>query len=173
MFGNFLYIIVVLLIFLTYQPVEGDLLDGIDFILFFSGMLGLFALVCATQFGRILKQVPLIPYARLDLKFSTVLTRMSIMAVVLMAVNIYGLNLPDLFARIPGVQAFPTVQGLLCIAIFLFYLAIVWYFAYDVHVVLHHGNISRAGYVYSNIAFNIPVFRTTKASNLEVMKVFG
>lgn len=120
-------------------------------------MLALFASATAIQFRRIGKQAGKVSSGPLDLKLTNVTTRLSIMAVAMMAVNIYGLNLPLVFALIPALELFPTLQGLLCIAIYLLYLAIVWYYAYDVHAVLHPGSVSRWSYIYSNMAFNIPI----------------
>jgi Zn-dependent protease with chaperone function len=157
MFGNFIYIIVVLLIFLTYQPADDTVPDILETGLYFVILLGFFTTGSAIQFKRIGKQVAKVPYGRIDLKLSNATTRQSIMAVAMMAVYIYALNLPLVFAKIPGLDVFPTLQGLLCIALFLLHLAIVWYFAYDVHAMLHPGRVSRWSYVYSNMAFNIPV----------------
>ncbi len=67
----------------------------------------------------------------LDHRFQALLTQQSIMAVLLFAVNVFGLNLPTFIADLPLLSRFPTLQTLLFLLLFVGYLVIVWFFAHQ------------------------------------------
>ncbi|MCJ7542313.1 MAG: M48 family metallopeptidase, partial [Desulfobacterales bacterium] len=79
------------------------------------------------------------------------------MAIVLFAVDIYGLNIPSFLAGMAPFKTIPTLLALLFLLIFIIYLAIVWAFAYGPYQYLYMADISRSTYVFSNISFSIPV----------------
>lgn len=157
MFGNFLYFIVVLLIFSTYQPTEETNFSGSDTLLFFLCGAALFAAVTWLQFRR-LAQVS----GRADRswslhRFDSLVTRHSILAVALFAVDIYALNLPayvpDLF---PAIET-PTLEALVFLALFIAHLIVIWVCAHPLYRELYDAEISRRAYVYSNLSYALPV----------------
>jgi len=79
------------------------------------------------------------------------------MAIVLFAIDIYGLSLTSFFKNIPLFTVIPTLQALVFIGLFVFYLAIIWACAYGPYKRLYITDLSRRSYVLSNISFSIPV----------------
>ncbi|UCF90096.1 MAG: M48 family metalloprotease [Desulfobacterales bacterium] len=79
------------------------------------------------------------------------------MAVVLFAIDIYGLNLPSFFVNVTVFAIFPTLLALLFLGLFVIYLAIVWTAAHGPYRKLYRADISRSSYVFSNISFSLPV----------------
>lgn len=157
MFGNFLYFIVALLITTTYQPGEDTNFRPMDSALLFFGLIVVFVGITRTVFQRIQRRLATDSFARLDHQFNSALTRQSVLAVVVFAVDIYGLNLSAFLTPMALFRVFPTLQALLFIGLFVGYLAVVWAFAYDVQRELYRTDISRKAYVRSNIAFSVPV----------------
>ncbi|MGD9412654.1 MAG: M48 family metalloprotease [Desulfobacterales bacterium] len=157
MFGNFLYFIVVLLIYLTYQPSEETNFSGFETIIFFVGLVLFFFYLTAFLFRRIEKRVAIGDFSRLDALFHSILLRQSIMAVVVFAIDIYILNLPSFFIDIPLFNMIPTIEALLFLGLFVFYLALVWTCAYGPYRRLYRSDISKRSYVFSNITFSIPI----------------
>jgi len=157
MFGNFIYFILVLLIYLTYQPSEETYFSAYESFTLFIGLVLIFSLFTRFQFQRIEKRISKGKFLRIDHQFSTTLLHQSIMAIVLFAVDIYGLNLPSLLSGIALFNTIPTLLALLFLLVFIFYLAIVWAFAYGPYRRLYQADISRSTYVFSNISFSIPV----------------
>jgi len=157
MFGNFIYFILVLLIYLTYQPSEETYFSAYESFTLFIGLVLIFSLFTRFQFQRIGKRISKGKFLRIDHQFSTTLLHQSIMAIVLFAVDIYGLNLPSLLSGIALFNTIPTLLALLFLLVFIFYLAIVWAFAYGPYRRLYQADISRSTYVFSNISFSIPV----------------
>lgn len=157
MFGNFIYFIVVLLIYSTYQPSEDTNFSGIETLFLFITLILFFAWITRIQFRRLEKRLSKESFHQLGHKFSATLTRQSIMAIVLFSVDIYGLNLTSFLINIPYLSIIPTFQALLFLGLFVFYLAIVWACAYGPYRMFNTTDLSRRAYILGNISFSIPV----------------
>ena len=157
MFGNFIYFIVVLLIYSTYQPSEETNFSGIETLFLFITLILFFAWITRIQFRRLEKRLSKESFHQLGHKFSATLTRQSIIAIVLFSVDIYGLNLTSFLINIPYLSIIPTFQALLFLGLFVFYLAIVWACAYGPYRMLNTTDLSRRAYILGNISFSIPV----------------
>jgi Zn-dependent protease with chaperone function len=157
MFGNFLYFIIVLLIYLTYQPSEETNFRGIEALALFIGLIVFFFYFTSFLFRRLEKRIAISDFSRLDHQFHSILMRQSIMAILIFAIDIYGLNLSSFFVDFPIFNAFPTLEALLFLSLFVFYLAIVWACAHGAYKKLYRSDISKTSYVLSNITFSIPV----------------
>jgi Zn-dependent protease with chaperone function len=83
--------------------------------------------------------------------------RQSIMAILIFAIDIYGLNLSSFLIGIPLFNTIPTLEALLFLGLFVFYLALIWACAYGPYKRLYRSDISKRSYVLSNITFSIPV----------------
>ena len=157
MFGNFIYFILVLLIYLTYQPSDETYFTAFESVTLFFCLVLVFALFTRFQFQRIEKRISQGKYVHIDHQFSATLLHQSIAAIGLFAVDVYGLNLPSYLAGSAPFKTIPTLLALLFLLLFIFYLAIVWAFAYGPYKILYRADISRSSYVFSNISFSIPV----------------
>jgi len=157
MFANFIYFIIVLLIYITYQPAEKTNFGPIETTFFFLFFIFLFASLTFLQFHKLEKQISKKSFSTLVYKFDTIMTRLSIMAILLFGIDIYGLNLPSFFINISVFSAFPTFMALFFLGIFIFYLSIIWAFAHKPYRMLYKTGDSWQSYVWSNISFSIPV----------------
>jgi len=109
------------------------------------------------QFNRIEKRLSRGRDTQLSHKFSSTLTRQSIMAIVLFSIDIYGLNLTSFLTDIHFLSIIPTFQALLFLGLFIFYLAIVWACAHGSYKTISGSDLSRKSYILSQISFSIPV----------------
>ena len=157
MFTNFIYFIIVLLIYTTYQPPEEPNFSPFETSLLFLGLIIVFAYFTRMLFHRLEKRIPKDNILGVDHKINAIITRQSVMAIVLFAINIYGLSLTSFFKNIPLFTVIPTLQALVFIGLFVFYLAIIWACAYGPYKRLYITDLSRRSYVLSNISFSIPV----------------
>ena len=157
MFGNFLYFIVVLLIYLTYQPSEETYFSGSESLTLFIGLIAVFFYFTLFLFRRIEKRIAFGDFARLDNQFHAILTRQSILAILIFAIDIYGLNLSSFLVDVWLFNKVPTLEALLFLGLFVFYLALVWACAHGPYKKLYRSDISLRSYVLSNITFSIPV----------------
>jgi Zn-dependent protease with chaperone function len=157
MYGNFIYFILVLLIYLTYQPPEDPTFNVAESMLLFGGLALAFAGFTRLLFRRIDRRIGQLGFARLDQIFQAAQLRSSVLAVVVFALDIYALNLPALVGEIPLLAGWPTLQALGFLALFMGYLSLVWSCAYDVYRQLYHPQFTRWDYVASNISFSAPI----------------
>lgn len=157
MFGNFLYFIVALLIYATYQPTARPQLPLFEALGFFGVLCALFAVLTRMAFkkleGRLHKAGP----GATERDFESLITRQSIIAIGVFAINIYGLELGGYLHRVALVAMLPTLGALVFLALFIGYLCIIWASAYNLHERLYRTGISRRNYVVSNISFSVPV----------------
>ena len=157
MFHNFIYFIVVLLIYTTYQPTKDTSFTPPESMLLAFCLLIAFAVVTWVQFRRLEHRISEAPLPQLDHRFNSIITRQAVLAILVFAINIYGLNLTSLFSDIAIFKKIPTLQALIFLGLFVGYLSLVWYFAHDFHRRLYQIEISKWSYVSSNILFAIPV----------------
>jgi Zn-dependent protease with chaperone function len=157
MFGNFLYFIIVLLIYLTYRPLIETNFSGLKTITLFIGLIVFFFYFTAFLFRRLEKRIARGDFSQLDSIFNSILMRQSIMAILIFTIDIYVLNLPTSLIGIPLFATIPTFETLLFLGLFVFYLALVWACAYGTYKKIYHSDISKRSYVLSNITFSIPV----------------
>ncbi|MGA6926360.1 MAG: M48 family metalloprotease [Desulfosarcina sp.] len=157
MFGNFIYFIVALLIFSTYQPSEETNFTLLETLFFFFLLTGVFTFYSKRQFTRIARMAATGSHEVMDQQFSSALTRQSILAIALFAVDIYGLNLSSFLTGRWLFESIPTLEALIFMALFIGYLAIVWSNAHGAYRRIYAADLSRRDYVTSNIAFSVPV----------------
>jgi Zn-dependent protease with chaperone function len=157
MFSNFIYFIIVLLIYATYQPAMETNFTPIDTALLFAALHVLFITYNRSLFQRLQHRVTRESFTRLDNRFNNLLTRQSILSIALFAIDVYGLSLPSFFISWPLFSRMPTLLALVFLALFVSYLAVVWGFAFDAHRRLYGSDISRSAYVWSQISFSVPV----------------
>jgi Zn-dependent protease with chaperone function len=157
MYGNFIYFILVLLIYLTYQPPEDPTLSGLESLLLFGGLALAFAWFTRNLFRRIELRVGQTGFADLDARFHALQLRSSILAVAVFALDIYALNLPAYVRELPLLSRWPTLQALVFLLLFMGYLGLVWGCAYDAYRRLYHPQFTRWDYIGSNISFSAPI----------------
>ncbi len=157
MFANFIYFIIVLLIYTSHFPPEEPNIDPVETVIAFIGLVLIFTLVTWLQFQRLEKQTKNEHFINFDHKFDAIVTRQSIFAVLLFAVNIYGQNLTLFFNNIPFFSIFPSFQALVFIGLFIGYLSIIWCCSYRTLRLLNRSVQSLPAYLLSNISFSIPV----------------
>ena len=157
MFSNFIYFIVVLLIYSTHQPPEKAAFAFPETVFLFIGLCGIFIFLTRFQFQKLEKQISTESFATLDNRFNTLVTRQSIMAIVLFSIDIYGLNLPSFTSNFPVFAVIPTLQAVFFIGLFVLYMSVVWAGAHGSYRKLYLNTITRRSYILSNISFSIPI----------------
>ena len=157
MFSNFIYFIIVLLIYITYQTPEKANFALLETLVLFFSLIIAFIFFTRLQFRSLEKQISKQSPYRFDYKFNSTLSRLSITAIVLFTLNIYGLSLPSFLINISVFTTIPTLQALLFIGLFVFYIAIVRGFAYRAYQKLNMDGMSMRAYIFSTILFSIPV----------------
>ncbi len=118
MFSNFIYFIIALLIYTTYQPSAEPNLGALETLLLFISLIVLFSYFTWNQFQAIRKRISRETFSSLDHRFNVVLTRQSVLAIALFAIDVYGLSLSSFFTDITIFSIIPTFQALIFITLF-------------------------------------------------------
>ncbi|MBU0545445.1 MAG: M48 family metalloprotease [Proteobacteria bacterium] len=159
MFTNFIYFIIVILIYSTYQY-SGSANDASfsEVLYIFFSLSAIFIYFIFSRFRRLEKSISYQNQFLYYHKFDSFLNTSSILAILLFAINIYGLNLPSYTGNMPLFKSVPTVEALLFLCLFLLYLSIIWGSAFGAYKKLYYADdLSRRSYIASNISFSIPV----------------
>ncbi|NVM20517.1 MAG: M48 family metalloprotease [Desulfobacterales bacterium] len=157
MYGNFIYFILILLIYTTHYPPDQPYFGPFETWVIFLLLLAIFAVATRASFRALSRKIDLKASTGLHGQFDRLFTRQAIMAVVLFSLNLYALNLKLFVMDIPPFSASPTLMALLFIGLFMGCLAIIWAAAYEPYRRLFQAKVSRRAYVLSNISFNFPI----------------
>lgn len=157
MYGNFVYFILVLLIYTTYYPPENPQLGHFEALTIFLLCVGILAITTRTASITLSKKIALRGSFGLHGEFDRMFKRQAVLAVIIFSINIYVLNLKSFLITIPPFSGSPTLTALLFIGLFIGYLAIIWAGIYEPYKTLFRTQLSRRSYVLSNISFNLPV----------------
>ncbi len=157
MFANFFYFIIALLVYSTYQPSDTTNFSAFQSLFLFLFLLAIYTAYTWRQFQRLNRMMESHGYAEGDSRFTSLLTRQSILALLLFAADIYGLNLSSFVSDFRLFILFPTLQAILFILLFIAYLSILWACAHRSYQMLYHSGIGRRAYISSNISFSMPV----------------
>ncbi|WP_321492317.1 M48 family metalloprotease [uncultured Desulfobacter sp.] len=156
MFSNFIYFLVALVIYTTSELFDKP--SGLD-----PGAIGfclvstaVFALVCRIYFNRLSRLGKSLSPQDLDQRVNTAVSRLSIAALVLFAVNIYGFRVNQLLSDVPVFQWVPTLGAILFLGLFLFYLIVIWNFVYRIQKPYFGGSLTKKSFILSNVAFCLP-----------------
>jgi Zn-dependent protease with chaperone function len=157
MFANFFYFIIALLIYSTYQPSDTTNFTTFQSLFLFLFLLAVYTAYTWRQFQRLNRNMAAPGDAESDSRFTSLLTRQSILAILIFAADIYGLNLSSFVSKFHVFVLFPTLQAILFILLFIGYLSILWACAHRSYQRLYHTGIGRRAYVTSHISFSMPV----------------
>lgn len=157
MFANFLYFIIALLVLTLYEPAEVLPFSGSTALFLFLLLVLGFGIYARNRFRKLQSRVAQQSQVWLDQRFSFLQTHLAILAEVLLGITVWILHLPAFVLKITWINHIPTLNDLIFLLGFIGFLAIVWYHAYPCHRDIYGATISRREFVFSNIAFCIPL----------------
>lgn len=156
MFSNFLYFLMALVIYTS-----SELFDAVtpydNSLVFYSILTScFFVAVCHMAFKQLGKNASKNAYIPIDSLINRYISRLSILALIIFAVNIYGFKINLMFSGIKIFDLFPTLGAIFFLGLFLFYLIVIWNAAYWVQKRNFAGEISKKNYILSNVSFSLP-----------------
>ncbi|MGB5158715.1 M48 family metallopeptidase [Desulfobacterium sp. N47] len=159
MFTNFIYFIFFVLIYSTNTySAATDSSFSLQTALLFFGFAIIFSCASYLKFKTLEKSILHQTNRYIENKFESLSKQFSILAILLFAVNIYGLALPSYTQKINLFKSFPALEALVFLCLFVFYLTVVRASAYGTYKKLNSADdMSRSSYILSNISFGIPV----------------
>ena len=158
MYTNFIYFIVVLLIFSTLQPSPTPHLS-----LFFTSassltLLFLFGLINRLVFKRLAAIMSGVKVStHLAVLYHRILTRQSLLALVFFCAQVYLLDIKYYLSTVALFRFSFTLQGLAGLVIFLLHLATVWFYSYECRCRFSSAPCSRVSIITANLKFNLAI----------------
>jgi Zn-dependent protease with chaperone function len=157
MYANFIYVILAILIYSTYQPADTPYFSLSEALALAAALVVAFVLWNRLSFRQVARLAAARGQQAADHRFSGVLTRQSIAALVVFALVVHGLALPLPVLDLPLVATLPTLAAVLFLGFFLALLALVWQAAFPAHRRLYDPTAQARDYVLSNLRLAIPI----------------
>ncbi len=156
MFSNFLYFLIALVIYASSELF--DKAKSVDPNSLYYGLISVaaFALLCRTWFQRLAQKGDQGSSMGLDHSINGAISKLSIMALMLFAADIYLFRLHLFFVDFWLFVRIPTLVAVLFLGLFLFYLVIIWNAAYEVQKRYFPGDLTKKSFIFSNISFSLP-----------------
>ncbi len=148
-YNNIIYLLVVILLFSASTVPETPQLPPLWSLALFAAKLFAFREVCRALFRPFRATSP--P------RYFAAEQRLSILAIVMVAVDIYLLDCQYYIARLPFVGLLPSLVDGVGMAVFFFYLAVMWAEAVDAYGVVFGRRYSRGRFVLNSLKANVPV----------------
>ena len=158
MFSNFIYFLIALILYTTCQTPAATDTFSVNSLGFFFLIFVVFTGLCLLTFKRIGKRILISTVAQLDFQIDRALSRLSVLAIFVFAADLYILKLENLFSGIKFFRLFPTFEAVLFLALFIFYLVIIWICAWEVQYKAFSTSMTMKSFVLSNISFSLPAF---------------
>lgn len=115
-----------------------------------------FFLISRLSFRRILNTAKKSVTFQEDRAVSSAISRLSVLALLVFAVNIYVFRLNTAFSHVRLFQKIPTLEALLFLGLFVSYLIMVWHAAYPVQKNWFSRPVSCKQYIFSQLSFALP-----------------
>jgi Zn-dependent protease with chaperone function len=160
MFNNIIYIIIVVVVFQLY-PGEGLFRLPITAIVVLPLLWLGFTIYCNYRFSRLLgfyrDSLASAGQGWASLAYQSLVTKLSILSIVIFALSVYLLNLKYWLLKIPGFTTFSVLPGAVAILVFFTFLATIWYYGYPAYRAFFNYSLKRRAYIGSNIKLNLPI----------------
>jgi Zn-dependent protease with chaperone function len=159
MYRYFIYFIVVLVIYSTYEPASLETVPWLWSLLGQGATFLVFALVCRGLFRRLEFKVihQAAPASKLQKEHQALSSRLMIGAIILFAVHTYLFNLKFYLLQLALLKKFPSLSALLALAVFLLYLVAVWLAAFPSMRRLTAVSISRGRFLSNRIRLSLSI----------------
>lgn len=157
MYNQFIIFIVALFLCATYQtrPEPGITLP--EAMTGLSMLLVLFLLTNRLAFRIVEKRIHSKSLPACDRAFENAVMRQTIAALIAFSISLYLLRIPDFLMRISLFTTIPTLTTVVCLCIFLVFLALMYNAAHPVYTRIYHQAMKKGSYIRSHLAFCIPV----------------
>ena len=134
MYSQLIYFIVALTLFSIQQPGHKASFPPLPTFLAAMGIVLLYTSLCRASFRRLLFAAwQDAPQSALSYRYHRMQSRLSIVALGVLALLVYFLNIKFYLQLIPGFQKFLTLSEASGLAIYLLLLGIMWFFSYPVY----------------------------------------
>lgn len=158
MYNQLIYFIIALLLFaMQHSGDEPFFPHAANLILAGSFFLS-FVLICHLTFRRLRLSIAAgSPHSAVITRYLAAQSRLSILALANLAVQVYVFNIKYYLRNLPGFDHSLTLAGSMGLALFLLHLGIIWAYSYPIYRHIHHSKIKPSGFLWENLAFSTAI----------------
>ena len=170
MYNQLIYFIIALVLFAIQEPGAEPFLPLWETILLGAGFFLFYVVICRAAFRRLQHAlVEDLPRSLLISRYLAAQRRLSILALLNLAADVYGLNIKYYLQRLPGFEQSLTLPGMAGLSLLLLYLAVMWFWSYPIYRHVYHSNLKPWAFLKGNLAFSsgmlIPWFLLSMVSD--------
>ena len=155
MYNQLILFIVALLLFAIQEPGVEPFLPAGETILLGAGFFLLYALICRTALRRLQRSLgEELPRSSLMSRYLAVQQRLSILALLNLAVDVYVLNIKYYLDALPGFQQSLTLPGMAGLLLLLIHLSVMWFYSYPIYRQIHHSSLEPGAFLKGNLSFS-------------------
>ena len=158
MYNQLIFFLIALLLFAMQHSGDKPFLPPLEN-LFLGGSCFLsFVLICHLTFRRLkLALAADFPRPSLMSRYLAAQTRLSILALATLAVEVYALNIKYYLRNLPGFEHSLTLEGMTGLGLFLLHLGVIWAYSYPIYQRIHHSKIRLRAFLWENLAFSTAI----------------
>jgi Zn-dependent protease with chaperone function len=176
MYNQIIYFIIALLLFSIQQPGSEPFFSPLGTLVLAAGFFLVYVLTCYIVMRRLKHALAAgISDSAVVSRYLGMQGRLSILALVYLAVDVYGLNINYYLQNIPGYDTSLTLQGLTGLGLLLIHLGVVWLWSYPVYRHIYQSRMKPWAFLKGNVAFSaallIPWFLISVA--MDALQLFS
>ena len=156
MYSQLLYFIVALLLFTIQQPGTQPFLPPFETFTLAAGFFALYVSICVFFFRRLRRALVLqeLPQSALTTSYHRIQTHLSILALGMLVVYIYILNVKFYLRHIPDFEDSLTLSGVAGLVLLLLHQAVVWFLSHPIYQRIYRSQIGRAAFIRGHLSFS-------------------
>ena len=120
---------------------------------YFLALSGAFVLACRFLFHRLSQKAVPLGRAGLDQQVNRLIRKLSVTALAIYAASIYVFKLDQWLLKLTVFEMVPTFAAVLFLGLFLFYLVVIWNFAFKVQSMFFPGRLTKKDFLVSPYFF--------------------
>ncbi len=158
MYTQIIYFVIALSLFGLQHPGDQPVFSLSATIVGGASLLVLFRFVCRLLYERLNRFVQIEGLGASAIsRHNRLQSVLSLAALVILAFNVYILNIKYYFIKVPFVGESLTVVSLVPLLIYMLHLMVMWSQSYKVHASIHNSTLTRQAYIKAQWAFNFGI----------------
>ena len=154
-YNQLVYFIIALLLFAIQEPGDEAFFTPWETLLVGGSLFLLYNLICRAACRRLKHALgEEVSRSALMSRYLATQQRLSILALLNLAADVYVLNIKYYLEKLPGFQQSVTLPGMAGLALFLIHLSIMWVWSYPVYQRIYHSTMRPGAFLRGNLAFS-------------------
>lgn len=157
MFNTFIYFIVALLLWSTYQPSPQPALSPFQSLCCYLLLFILLFLIAKVRFLRLDARMSLLDRRLRDHHLTRTVTTLSLLSLFFTAIDIYLFEVTTLLLDFQPFKALPVFKALFILLTLSSFFAIVWFLSHSLREKIYYSKATRGVHIFHQLSFAVPL----------------